>query len=506
MSDAVPLKFLRRTLIAGGAALTLFTGFAAVPAVLSRSADAQEINPAPIAPPNGAPMSFADLIERVRPAVVSISVRQRPGAATGPSIEGLPPGFEEFFRGRPGRPGPAPTSLGSGFFIDERGTIVTNHHVIEAAEEITVRTIDGRELQAELVGSDEPTDIAVLRIRGGGRFPYVTFDDASHVRVGDWVVAVGNPFGLEGTATAGIVSATGRRDAGSSAYVDYMQIDAPINRGNSGGPTFDLRGNVIGVNSAIFSPTGGNVGIGFAIPANTANAIVQQLLQSGRVTRGWIGVSIQPLDQDIARSLGLEEPRGALVASVVPDGPAARAGILQGDVILTFEGQRIEDSRDLTQRVGATPIGRNARVEILRSGARRTLNMRLAERPSEQVLASANQPPEATPEPEGGAGAGVAQSSLGVSVRPLSTEDRTRYELRANETGLVVTSVDPSSDAAQKGVAVGDVILQAGGRTVRTPQELTAAVDAARRAGRPLLLQLDGRAGRRFVAADVGDR
>jgi serine protease Do len=500
MSDVVPLKFLRRGLIAGGAALALFAGFSAAPTLMSRSADAQEISPTTIAPPNGAPMSFADLIERVRPAVVSISVRQRPGAVAGPVLEGLPPGFEDFFRGRPDRPGPAPTSLGSGFFIDQNGTIVTNHHVVEGAEEITVRTSDGRELQADIVGSDEPTDIAVLRIRGGGRFQYVTFDDASHVRVGDWVVAVGNPFGLDGTATAGIVSAIGRRDAGSSAYVDYMQIDAPINRGNSGGPTFDLRGNVIGVNSAIFSPTGGNVGIGFAIPANTANSIVQQLIRSGRVTRGWIGVSIQPLDNDIARSLGLEEARGALVASVVPDGPAARAGIQQGDVILTFDGERIEDSRDLTQRVGATEIGRSSRVEILRNGARRTLNLRLAERPSEQVLASAAPTPQATPEEPGG----VAQSSLGLSVRPMSAEDRTRYQLGANETGLIVTAVDPTSDAAQKGVRAGDVILQAGGRSMRTAQELTAAVEAARRAGRPLLLQVDGRAGRRFIAAEVG--
>ena len=506
MTDATALKFLRRTAIAGGAALALFAGFAVGPALLSRAANAQEINPSAVAPPAGAPMSFADLIERVRPAVVSISVRQRPDAATAQLPEGLPPGFEEFFRGRPGRPGPAPTSLGSGFFIDQNGTIVTNHHVIEGAEEITIRTSDGRELQAEIVGSDEPTDIAVLRVRGGGRFQYVTFDDASHVRVGDWVVAVGNPFGLDGTATAGIVSAMGRRDAGSSAYVDYLQIDAPINRGNSGGPTFDLSGNVIGVNSAIFSPTGGNVGIGFAIPANTASAIVQQLIQSGRVTRGWIGVSIQPLDDDIARSLGLDEARGALVATVVPDGPAARAGIQQGDVILSFNGQRIEDSRDLTQRVGATAIGHNSRVEILRNGQRRTLNMRLAERPSEQTLASANAPPNATPapQPEQG-GAGVAQSSLGLSVRPLTQADRSRFELSASEAGLVVTAIDPTSDAAQKGIGVGDIILQAGGRPVRTVQELSAAAEAARRADRPLLLQVDGRNGRRFIAADVGE-
>ena len=507
MTDVAALKFLRRTAIAGGAALTLFAGFSAAPLIFARGATAQEINPGSVAQPAGAPMSFADLIERVRPAVVSISVRQRPDAARQPMLEGLPPGFEEFFRGRPGRPGPAPTSLGSGFFIDQSGTIVTNHHVIEGAEEITVRTNDGRELQADVVGSDEATDIAVLRVRDGGRFQYVTFDDASHVRVGDWVVAVGNPFGLEGTATAGIVSAMGRRDAGSSAYVDYMQIDAPINRGNSGGPTFDLNGNVIGVNSAIFSPTGGNVGIGFAIPANTARGIVEQLLREGRVSRGWIGVSIQGLDRDIAASLGLDEPRGALVASVVPDGPAARAGIQQGDVILSYEGARIEDSRDLTQRVGATAIGRSARVEVLRNGQRRTLNLRLGERPGEDVLAASAAPetPEATPPVTPGA-PGVAQSSLGLSVRPMTQADRTRYQLDGSQNGLVVTAVDPSSDAAQKGVQPGDVILQAGGRAVATPDELQAAVQAAERADRPILLQIDGRAGRRFIAAELGDR
>ncbi|MGD9979850.1 MAG: Do family serine endopeptidase [Hyphomonadaceae bacterium] len=501
MTEVVPIKFLRRTLIASVVAMAVFAGFAA-PALLS--ATAQEINPSAVAPPSGAPMSFANLIERVRPAVVSISVRQRPDAVQAPTIEGLPPGFEEFFRGRPGRPGPAPTSLGSGFFIDDDGTIVTNHHVIEGAEEITVRTSDGRDHQADLIGSDEATDIAVIRVRGGGRFQFVRFDDASHLRVGDWVVAVGNPFGLDGTATAGIVSAMGRTDAGSSAYVDYLQIDAPINRGNSGGPTFDLAGNVIGVNSAIFSPTGGNVGIGFAIPANTANGIVQQLLRGGRVTRGWIGVSIQPLDEDIARSLGLDEPRGALVASVTPDGPAARAGIQQGDVILTYNGDRIENSRDLTQRVGATAIGGNSRVEILRNGQRRTLNLRLGERPSEQQLASQNTPPNATPEPEQEEQGGVAQSSLGVSVRPLTAQDRQRTGLAANENGLVITSVEPTSDAAQKGIRPGDVIMQAGGRAIRTAAELTAAVDAARRSNRPLLLQVSNRAGRGFVAVDVG--
>jgi serine protease Do len=501
MLEAVPMKFLRRTLIASAAAAGLFTAFAATPVLFSRSASAQEINPGAVEAPHGAPMSFADLIERVRPAVVSISVRQRPDAANTQSLEGLPPGFEEFFRGRPGRPGPAPTSLGSGFFIDGQGTVVTNHHVIDGAEDggITIRTSDGRDLQADIIGSDEQTDLAVLRVHGGGHFQYVTFDDASHVRVGDWVVAVGNPFGLDGTATAGIVSAMGRRDAGSSAYVDYMQIDAPINRGNSGGPTFDLRGNVIGVNSAIFSPTGGNVGIGFAIPANTASAVVQQLLRTGHVTRGWIGVSIQPLDDDIARSLGLDGHRGALIASTVPDGPAARAGLQQGDVILSFDGNAIEDSRDLTQRVGATAIGHTSRVEILRNGQRRTLNLRLAERPSEQQLASTTPTPNVVPPTE----PGVARGSLGLAVRPLTQDDRTRYSLNAGDNGLVITAVDPNSDVAQKGVQPGDVILQAGGHAVRSSQELDAAADAARRANRPLLLQVAGRGGRRFIAADV---
>jgi serine protease Do len=502
MNDVASLTFLRRTLMAGAASLALFAGFAVAPAIFSRSASAQEINPGAVAAPGGAPASFADLIERVRPAVVSVTVRQRPDAATGPSVEGLPPGFEEFFRGRPGRPGPAPTSLGSGFFIAENGTIITNHHVVEGAEEITIHTSDGRDLPADIVGSDEATDIAVLRIHGGGHFPYVTFDDASHVRVGDWVVAVGNPFGLDGTATAGIVSAMGRRDAGSSAYVDYMQIDAPINRGNSGGPTFDLAGHVIGVNSAIFSPTGGNVGIGFAIPANVANTVAQQLIRSGRVSRGWLGVSIQPLDDDLAHSLGLPNTHGALIASIVPDSPAARAGLQQGDVVLTYDGHEIEDSRDLTQRVGASPINSTQRAEILRNGARRTLNIRLAERPAEQVLASANATPNATPsEPD--TGTGGAAGVLGVSVRALSAEDRARFELTANENGVLITAVDPSSDLADKGVRPGDVILQAGGRAVRTSAELDTAAQAAQRAGRPLLLQITGRAGRRFIATEV---
>lgn len=513
MSDASSAKYFHRTLLAGGSALALFAGFAVAPTLLARHANAQEITPAPVAAPHGAPMSFADLIEHVRPAVVSIQVRQKPSAATGPQVEGLPPGFEDFFRGQPGRPGPAPTALGSGFFIDQSGIIVTNHHVIEDAESIKIKTSDGRELDADLIGSDEPTDIAVLRVRGGGRFPFVSFDDSHHVRVGDWVVAVGNPFGLDGTATAGIVSAMGRRDAGSSAYVDYMQIDAPINRGNSGGPTFDLEGRVIGVNSAIFSPTGGNVGIGFAIPSDTAQTVVDQLRNGGHVTRGWLGVSIQPLDDDIAHSLGLQSNHGALVASIVPNSPAARAGVLQGDVILTYNGANISDSRDLTQRVGATPITRPAQIEVLRGGAHRTLTVHLAQRPSEQTLASANPRAGAQDDDQGdddnggkpGVQQGNVQGALGLATRPATSDDRSRLSLNANEGGLVVTAVDPSSDLADKGVRPGDVILQAGGHQVRTNADLTTAAESARRANHPLLLQVQRANGQRgYVAAQVG--
>jgi serine protease Do len=318
-------------------------------------------------------------------------------------------------------------------------------------------------------------------------------------------VAVGNPFGLDGTATAGIVSAIGRRQGGT-AYVDYLQIDAPINRGNSGGPTFDLRGRVIGVNSAIFSPTGGNVGIGFAIPSETAARIVEQLMDSGRVTRGWLGVSIQTqLDEDLAASLGLSEPRGALIASVAEAGPAARAGVQQGDVVLSFNGERVEDSRDLTRRVGATAINESVRLEVLRGGQRRNLTVRLGERPSEEILAASNAPAE-RPEPSAATppAASQAQSALGVSVRLLTDADRSRYDLEVGETGLVITAMAPTSALAEKLVQPGDVILQAGGQPVRSVEQLTQAITAARSASRPLLLQVEARGGqRRYLAVEV---
>jgi serine protease Do len=497
MADSDPAKLMKSMLLAGAAATVAFAGFAAAPALLSDSASAQRITPQAIAPPSGAPVSFADLIQRVSPAVVSISVRQQVGSGSDrPDFENLPPGLEEFMRRFPDRgPRRTPTALGSGFFIAPEGVIVTNNHVVADAEEIDIRLSDGRELKAELVGADAGTDLAVLRVKDGGRFPYVTFDKSPTVRVGDWVVAVGNPFGLEGTATAGIVSAKGRRDFGNSSYVDFLQLDAPINRGNSGGPAFDLKGNVIGVNSAIFSPTGGNVGIGFAIPSDTASRIVEQLIANGRVTRGWLGVQVQPVDREIAASIGLRDAKGAIVASVTPGSPAATAGLQQGDVILTFNGQPIEDSRALTQRVGEAAIGRDARLEIQRDGQRRQVSVRLGERPSERQLLAADSGRPAPAERSEG---------LGVGVRPLTADDRRRFQIEGVEGGLVITTVTDNSVLADRGVSPGDVILSVDRKPVRSVDDLDAAVEQAERANRPVLLQVQGRSGpARYLGVEV---
>ena len=505
MSEGSSRKLMKRMMIAGVSATALFAGFAAAPTLTAVRADARQIV---VQPPQGAPMSFADLVERVSPAVVSIQVRTKPQSAREGMQGELPPGFEEFLRRNPEfrqqrREG---MSLGSGFFIAEDGTVVTNHHVIDDAVEITVRTSDRKEYKAELVGSDAATDLAVLRIKDGKgqKFPYVAFDRSAstNVRVGDWVVAVGNPFGLDGTATAGIVSAKGRREGGSS-YVDFLQIDAPINRGNSGGPTFDLQGRVIGVNSAIFSPTGVNIGIGFAIPADTAAVVIDQLAKAGKVTRGWLGVEVQPLDDALAKSLGLSEAKGALVASVRPNAPAAKGGVREGDVILSVNGARVEDSRDLTRKVGGVPVGAQARFEVLRDGKRITLPIVLAERPSEQVLAGLEDDPD-QPDSTGPASGVVRQAALGLEVRSPTADDRDRLSMAPSETGLVVAEIEPDSDLARKGLREGDVLLEAGGKSLRAPADLSSAVAAALKESRPVLLKVRTQNGRsRFVAADV---
>jgi len=501
-------KSVRSILLAGAAAIGLMGGVMAAPLLAPHSASAAEIV---VAPPTGAPMSFASLIEKVSPAVVSITVKQKAGERNQATLEdddlrNLPPGFEDFLRRMPQQPQRQreATALGSGFFINDKGIIVTNHHVVENASDISIRTSAGKEYSATLIGSDELTDLAVLRIdKPDQNFSFVSFDTDSDLRVGDWVVAVGNPFGLEGTATAGIVSAKGRRDTGAgSSYVDFVQIDAPINRGNSGGPTFDLRGRVVGVNSAIFSPTGGSVGIGFAIPSETADVVVKQLISGGRVARGYLGVTVQGVDQDMAKSLGLATAKGAMVFGVSAGGPAATAGIKQGDVILKIEGHEVEDSRDLTRRIGSLAAGKPAQFEILRDGQRRNIAVRLVERPNEQQLASADRGTggaDAGPQQSGAVGQ-VRQAALGVAVRPINQAEREKLNLTPDKGGLIIAAIDDDSPLGAKGVQQGDVILATTGKVLRQPADLAAAIDASVKAKRPILLLL---AGRGWVAAEL---
>ena len=425
----------------------------------------------PPSPPATAPGSFADIIQRVAPAVVSIEAR-RP--ATPPA--NIPRGFPELpfpFRfGAPddGRKLPDARIAGSGFFISASGYVVTNNHVIENATKVSVRLNDGRELDARVIGRDALTDLAVLKVEGDG-FAHVSFEASARPRVGDWVIAVGNPFGLGGTATSGIVSADGR-DIGA-AYVDYLQIDAPINRGNSGGPTFDIWGRVIGVNTAIFSPSGGSVGIGFAIPADLADRITKQLIASGSITRGFIGATIQDLTPDIAESLGAQGRKGALVAEVTPGGPADKAGVKAGDAVLALNGQPLESNADLTRRVGQARPGERLRLDVLRGGRTLQLDLVAGLRPSETTP---EQPPA------------KSEAVLGLSVRPLDPDARRRLGLQADFGGLLIERVAPGSDAADRGLRAGDVITRASGRDLSSQADLRAAVDEARKRGRQAVL------------------
>ncbi|HUF86405.1 MAG TPA: DegQ family serine endoprotease [Thermohalobaculum sp.] len=456
---------------------------------------AAPLAPAPgVAPGAGAASlpSFSDVVKEAKPAVVTVRVEA--GARMGRNMPGMPfddpqlrEFFERFFGGVPEFPRPGPgdgprrQGLGSGFIIDASGLIVTNNHVVEGAENITVILEDGTEIEAELIGVDEKTDLAVLRIDAGRGLPTVPWGDSDRIEVGDWVVAIGNPFGFGGTVTAGIVSARGR-NLHSGPYDDFIQFDAPINRGNSGGPLFDQEGRVIGVNTAIFSPSGGNVGVGFAIPSNQARKVATALIEEGRVERGWVGVSIQPVTREIAESLGLDEARGALVASVEPDGPAARAGIRAGDVILGFGGTRIEVLRDLTTAVADTAPGREAEVRVWRAERTETVTVEIGRMPGERKAAR--------PAPRGGPDSDLA--ALGLKVRP-------------GEGGLEVTGIDPSSDAAAKGLQPGDLIVAANQEPVRSLDDLDRVLAQAREASRRSVLLLVARDGsQRFVTVQVG--
>ncbi len=465
---------------------------------------------APIfAPPPGAPLSFADIFEQVSPAVVSINVTSKVDAASlRRQIPGLP--FDIVPRAAPdgedggdgdkggttekGQPRlPTQQSSGSGFFISADGYIVTNNHVVENADEIKVVLKDERELDAVVVGRDEGTDLAVIKVKGGN-YPFVNFENSAKPRVGDWVITVGNPFGLGGTATAGIISAYGR-DIGET-FVDYIQIDAPINRGNSGGPTFDVYGRVIGVNTAIFSPSGGSVGIGFAIPADVADAITKQLIAGGKITRGYIGASIQNFTAEMADAQGMSGQKGAIVADLVPGGPSAKAGLVPGDVVVAVNGVTVKTSSELTREVAKAQAGDTLHVEVLRDGKRKTVDIRSGVRPTEKELASNDN--TGSPRSSGGTAGPSAQlpAVLGLKLSPLDEAARTRLNIDTPLRGVVVDSVDQSSDAAQRGLRKGDVITVAGGRPVTTASEFSGAVEAAKKGGRPSILIGVYRAGR----------
>lgn len=445
------------------------------------------------APPPGAPMSFADIFEKVSPAVVSIDVKSKVDPSTLRGIPGLPfnlPGQGEDGEEGGGQEGgagglPRQQSSGSGFFISADGYLVTNNHVIDGADEITVTLKDGRELPAKVVGTDDGTDLAVLKVEGKG-FSFVNFENDAKPRVGDWVITVGNPFGLGGTATAGIVSALAR-DINDGPFVDFIQVDAPINRGNSGGPTFDTYGRVIGVNSAIFSPTGGSVGIGFAIPAELADNVTQQLIRNGKVTRGYIGATIQNFTPDMGEALGLGGIKAAIVADLTPGGPAAKGGLKRDDIVTAVNGNPVTSSTALTREVAKAPPGGTLKLDVLRDGKKQVVSIQSGVRPSVKELAELNSP-DAPATPKGAAAPVVPAQRpvvLGMALAPIDAATKSRLNV---DQGVLVETVRADSDAAEQGVRRGAVIISVNTRKVATAADVAAAVDAARKAGRPTVL------------------
>jgi serine protease Do len=452
-----------------------------------------------------APDSFADLAARLLPAVVNVSssqVVQADNGRLGPELPNFPPGspFEQFFhdfldRNRPpggplpGAPPRRMQSLGSGFIIDPSGLIVTNNHVIEGADQITVTLQDNTTLKATVVGRDERTDIALLKVKADKPLPAVSFGDSAHARVGDWVLAIGNPFGLGGSVTAGIVSARGR-DIQQGPYDDFIQTDAAINRGNSGGPLFNMDGEVIGINTAIYSPSGGSIGIGFAIPANLAKPIVAQLRASGKVVRGWLGVKIQAVTPEIADSMGLKQPEGALVANVEPGGPAAAAGLHGGDIILRFAGHEIREMHMLPRIVAMTPVGSEAPVVVWRNGQELTLTATVGKLPEEKQLARFDT----------GAPPTTELASLGLTLASITADARQHYQLDPHQSGVLIVGVAANSPAAERGLQAGDVIEEVQQHRVGTPAEVVEQVARQKAAGRhTVLLLVASRDGPRWV-------
>ncbi len=446
----------------------------------------------------GAPESFADLAEQISPSVVNITTSALvAGPADGMPLvpEGSP--FEDFFQdfNTPGEGPPRRSeALGSGFVISEDGYIVTNNHVIDGADEILIEFFSGVKLPATLIGTDPKTDIALLKVEASTPLPFVVFGDSDLMRVGDWVMAMGNPLGQGFSVSAGIVSARGRVQKGP--YDDFLQTDAAINQGNSGGPLFNMDGQVIGVNTSILSPDGGSIGIGFSMASNVVSKVIDQLKEFGETRRGWLGVQIQDVTPDMAEAMGLPEAAGALVSNV-PDGPAKEAGILRGDVITRFDDQPVSDANDLTRRVADAPIGEAVPVLVLREGKTETLQVTLGRREEAEAASI----PVSAPAVDGPA----ELETLGMTLAPLDDELRGRLGLQASDEGLVVLNVDPASDAFTKGVREGDLITEAGQQRVSRLADFDARVEEARAAGRLSVLLLVRRGGDpRFVAVSIG--
>ena len=448
------------------------------------------------------PESFADLADKVSPAVVNITTSTVVESGSGPMPQ-IPEGspFEDFFeqfrdRMPDNERSRRSSALGSGFVISEDGLVVTNNHVIEQADQIEVEFFNGDTLAATVIGTDPKTDIALLKVKTDEPLPFVSFGDSDTARVGDWVLAMGNPLGQGFSLSAGIVSARNR--ALSGTYDDYIQTDAAINRGNSGGPLFNLDGEVVGVNTAILSPTGGSIGIGFSMAANVVERVVDQLEQYGETRRGWLGVRIQDVTDDVAEAMGLEKAAGALVTDV-PEGPAAEAGMKSGDVIVSFDGHEVADTRELVRRVGNTEVGKTVRVIVNREGKTQTLKVELGRREEAEGAVPAAQTGDESEAPS-------EMSMFGLKIQPLDNELRRQLELESDAEGLVITDVDELSSAYEKGVRAGDVITEAGQRKVTTIEGFEDRVAEAREAGRKSLLLLVRRAGEpRFVALSLED-
>ncbi len=459
---------------------------------------------------NNAPDSFADIVEDLLPAVVNISSTQKAADPSDhPEMPQFPPGspFEDFFeefmdRRGMGEPNIPPASLGSGFVIDsEKGLIVTNNHVVKDADEVRVIFHDDESVEAEVIGRDDKTDLAILKVETDKKLTAVTFGNSDVLRVGDWVVAIGNPFGLGGTVTAGIVSARSR-DIRSGPYDDYIQTDASINRGNSGGPMFNLKGEVIGINTAIFSPTGGSVGIGFAIPSALAEPVVNQIVEFGRTRRGWIGVRIQTVSDEIAESLGLKKATGALVASITPNGPAEKADLKAGDIILEFNGKAISEMREVPRIVAETKIGSDAPLVLWRDNKeiKATINVAELEKAEEEgLLSSVAETPRAKSK-------GVELETIGLTVSTLTDNLRQDYGIPQNLDGIMIAEVETSSEAARKGLSEGDVIVEINQQPVNAPEAANDIIVSAKKNNRSSILLLVNREGDvQFIALKLDD-